>query len=332
MIIAYEQLKAHLKAHQNSFYLLFGTEPYLMTQASLALKAFWQDLGPYETQIMELDTVENWSNLSAKANQLALFSPRILLDARFNKKKLDALGKRICENYAHHINPNACIIIRAPFLQAKDLIWMKDLKNFIAVQLKSFSDAEFNRWIVKELNERLINFDAQVPKLIFEYTQGNLLAAAQVIEQISLTPLENKTLHITDLEKHLIDQTEFSLYQLSDACLSGKSATAIHCFRQIKQSSNDLNLILWILSQDLRLLLELKSLTSNLSPSEACKRKSIWPSKTSLYLNALKRLSINQLELLLQTCHHLDCSLKSAQIKSIDTFFEAFILSFSGNS
>lgn len=67
------------------------------------------------------------------------------------------------------------------------------------------------RWINEQLKLNTISFDPYVPELIYQYTKGNMLATAQVIEKITLSNTPGTLITPYLALEHLSDQCDFSL-------------------------------------------------------------------------------------------------------------------------
>lgn len=330
MKVSYAGLAVLLKKTLSPLYLLSGQEPYLLNDAALMIKRAWHQQGESDDTILTIEKSSDWHDLVANANTYSLFAERVLLDARFEKKTIDSAEKEALKQYLNAANPRSLILIRAPMLTSKQLQWLTQEDKGVMVAITPFSEYEFKQWIIFELKQRLIQYDADVPELIYYYTQGNLLACSQVIEKIDLIVGNTTLVTSSVLKEQLTDQCEYGLYQLVDACLAAKTTKAIHCFRQLSADQTAINLIIWVLAQEIRQLHKLAfSLSQAISLEAACKKLAIWSTRVKLYAKALNRLSIGQLEALLQDCQRLDEQIKSNQAKQVHLGVEQLILTFS---
>ena len=132
----------------------------------------------------------------------------------------------------------------------------------------------------------------------------------------------------TALMPYLRDQSEFSIYELGEACLNGQASHAIHMARQIQQAQAEPILVLWVLSQELRKIAEVHHLLSTLPIQAACQQLKIWTQKIPFYQRAVQRIAQPQAYELLQYCQHLDEQLKSNRNAMIWQELEHIILQF----
>ena len=56
-------------------------------------------MGEADERIIDINKPTDWSLLTEEANSYSLFSDCVLLDIRFDKKTIDAIGKRIITSY-----------------------------------------------------------------------------------------------------------------------------------------------------------------------------------------------------------------------------------------
>ena len=84
------------------------------------------------------------------------------------------------------------------------------------------------------------------------------------------------------------DQSRYSTYDLSDALLAGNLAQSVKIYQYLLAAGGPDSLILWTLSKEMRLLMQLFE-----QPQNAL-QLGIWKTKVSLYQQALRRLNPRQ--------------------------------------
>ena len=318
MNIKYQAIAQNLRQKLYSVYILTGQDHYLLNDAALAIKKAWRQRGECDEQTIQLNVPADWTLLREEANSYSLFSEYVLLDARCDKKTIDAAGKKMLQHYILNINSRCLIILRAPNVPSKQLQLLANNEHTVLVQAYPFAPAELQRWITTQLQHHAIRHEPQIPALIHQYTQGNMLACAQVIEKLVLINNEGELLTTPVVLEQLSDQCDYQLYELADACLSARADKAIHLLRQACQNKTEPTLILWLLSQEIRLLIQLDHLLKQSMPiSTACSQLKIWPQRSGSYEKILARLPLVKLQQLLQTCQQLDEQIKSNQSVTI---------------
>ena len=156
-----------------------------------------------------------------------------------------------------------------------------------------------------------IQYTVEVPEVIYQYHQANVLACNQFLELLACMHDLSQPLSTTALMTYLRDQSEFSVYELGDACLHGQTHHALHILRQIQQSQGEPIFILWVLHQVIRNLAQIDHLLATVSFQAACQQLKIWTQKIPSYQSARQRIPTEQTKILLKRCQHLDTQIKT---------------------
>jgi DNA polymerase-3 subunit delta len=328
MQINYQALTSHLQKNMKAVYVLVGLDHYLLNDAALSIKKAWRQRGETDEKILHINAAADWKNLHEEAYSYSLFSELVLLDIRFDKKTIDAAGKDILNQYLKNINPRCLIILQASAVPAKQLQWLVNNEHVTLVQIASLTEAALQQWITTQLQNRKIRHAPHVPSLIHQYSQNNMLACAQIVEKLALIYEDDTELTIDEVTAQLIDQCDFQLYDLADACLSANAEKALHLLRQACNTRGEPTLILWILTQEIRQLIQLSHLLKQrTSFATACTQLRIWPKRTKLYEKTLTRLPLPKLYQLLSDSEKLDERIKTSQGSHIWQAFETLALS-----
>lgn len=309
-------------------YVLIGQDTYLLEEAFTHIKASLKSATDCEEQVLSVQAAEDWKSLVEAANSYSLFSSTTLLNVVFDKKTLDAAGKKVLTEYLNAPNPHCFIILRAPNLPAKQIAWLTNHQQVVAVVAYPLSSAEMKSWIVMQLKKHAFTFSPDIPELIHQYTQGNMLATAQCIEKISLSNAANTQITAQHVLDHASNQCEHSLYDLVDACLLGQGDKAVQILRQAANNKTEATLVLWMLTQEVRLLSQLLFLLNQkIDLKTACGQLKIWPQKASMYHMSSKRTNARTLHNLLHYCKTIDEQIKSNLNHQVWNAFECVALS-----
>ena len=328
MLIKYQALTPHLQKKMQAIYVLVGLDHYLLNDAALCIKKAWYQLCETDEKIVHINAATDWQLLKEEANSYSLFAENVLLDARFDKKTIDSVGKAMLNMYLQNINPRCLIILHASAVPVKQLQWLVNNAQVAVVQLAPLAEPALKQWIATQFKQRSIAYAPDVPALIHQYSQGNMLACAQSIEKLALISDKESVLTMDVVKTQLIDQCEFQLYELADACHARDAAKALHLLRQACNNRAEPTLILWLLAQEIRQLLKLSLLLKQgVTPTIACEQLKIWPQRAKLYVMTLERLSKADLHQLLRKCKQLDERIKTSQSHQIWHGFEQLALS-----
>ncbi|KGP63478.1 DNA polymerase III subunit delta [Legionella norrlandica] len=292
--------------------IIIGQDTYLIDETLNKLKATFKKSSECDEKTLSIQSPEDWRIVIEEANNYSLFYQNIILTIFFDKKTMDTTGKKILGEYLKSINSRSFIIIRAPNLSLKQLQWLANEEQALVVSAQPLHPEAMKKWIDSQLKLNALNFDPGIPELIYQYTKGNMLATAQVIEKITLSNVSGSLLTPYLVLEHLSDQCDFSLFELVDTCLLGHADKAIHILRQAANNKTEATLILWILTQEIRIVLQLLFLMQQkIDVKTACQKLKIWPQRLPLYQASIKRLNALFLQQLHHYCQSIDERIKS---------------------
>lgn len=314
MLIKHHALSLSLKHTLHPLYVLMGNCSYLLNESSLQIKKAWRKLGSTDETTLHLNNTSDWNQLIEEANCFSLFSDHRLIHAYLEKKSMEKSGRECLETYLNRSNAHCLIILSTSQVPLKQLQWLSSCNNAMLVQNTTLSASQLLRWITEQLRHNNLAFESDVPNLICQYTQGNMLATAQLIEKIVLTYNQTQVLTSEEIHTHLIDQSNYSLYELVDACLASQASKAIRLIRHALDEKQEPTLILWMLTHEIRRMIRLTELTQQTkSLISACNQENVWKNRIQLYQHALSYLTLPRLYQLIQYCAKLDQQIKSNQ-------------------
>ena len=327
MIIKEYDLEQHLHPLNSMLYLVFGSDTYLLNQASMRIKQVYSANQETDTQTLHLNKSITWTDVIQQANSYSLLADQVFIDVRYTQKSFDASAKSLILSYLEKPNPKSLILIRAPEVPSKALSWLANQQKALLIQVSALSPKLLQNWIIKQLKQYELRFEHKVPFIIQQHTQNNMHACAQIIEKLCLVCEPNDIITTNFVLKYLDDQSEYPNYELTEACLTADLSKAIQRLRQAQNHHTEPTLILWFLTQEIRQLIALQhQLKQNNNIQQACQALKIWPSRVGNYAQGVKRLSYDKLLTLLQLAQRIDQNLKSYQSQSIWTDLEQLII------
>lgn len=330
MLVKQTSLTYHLPKNMPAVFVLTGQEPLQQQALTELIKFTWQQQRnePFETTVISVNASSDWLQLEQEANSYHLFSSTTFIVAHYDKKTLDAGGKTFFERYLKQTNPDCLILLKAPDLPLKQLTNLANHERVHVFFITAPSASEVKQWLNNRLKKICAGFDPSIPAMIQQYNEGNLLACSQLVDKLELLHDKDQTLTTADVEDQLVNQCDYALYDLTQACLCGDKAKALLLLRQSAGNKTEPTLVLWLLSQEVRLLLQLQSCRPN---TQAFKDKAsqlkIWSNRISLYQSASGRLQSTLLTTLLHFCNKLDNDIKTGQNGQIWNSFELIALS-----
>ncbi|MFV5311613.1 DNA polymerase III subunit delta [Acinetobacter schindleri] len=266
-------------------WVLHGQEPLLEQNLMDAFRASWQQR-EVERQRYDVSSVSDWKNVFNALNSLSLFSTQLAVEVHGNIKP-DASGIKLLKSYLQQDSDNLLLIImpkqdssslKSSFFQVMDA-------NGVNVYLTANYPRDRQQILSVEAEKLGIKLANDAWAWLEQHHEHNLLAAKNSLMRVSDTFAEIDVIQVDHLYACLQDQSRYSTYDLSDALLNGNLAQSIKIFQYLIASGEPLSLILWSISKEMRLLMQLFE-----EPQNAL-QIGIWKTKVSLYQQALRRLS-----------------------------------------
>lgn len=329
MLIKHSTIDFHPGNKIPAIYFLMGQELLQLTKLADVLIATWYKNNEMDVdkKVFPINDTSDWIALEQEANSYSLFSNTILIDARYDKKTLDVAGKNFIERYLQNSNSRCMLLIRAPNIPLKQVQSFVNNNSVHVIHCIPPDSMSIKQWISSALQKITNQYDKQIPSMIYQYTEGNLLAAAQVLEKLELLTEPNEPLTLSEVRSQLNNQTSYPLFDLADSCLNGDLVKALQLLRQAANNKTEPTLILWIFAQEIRLLVQLTDNSQPQSFMDKARQLKVWSQRIRIYQNALKRYNRNILISLLTCCNKLDLQIKTSQNKQIWQSFELIALS-----
>ncbi|MFA6303561.1 MAG: DNA polymerase III subunit delta [Legionella sp.] len=318
MQIKPQALAQYMKREPLPLYVLIGQDPYLLDESFRTIKSSLKSAKDCDEAQITIQTADDWKSLNENADSYSLFAPFTLINAIYDKKTLDAAGKKALNQYLDSDNSRCFVILRAANLPAKQIQWLSSHEKALILVIYPLNTDAMKQWIATQLQQASFTYEAGIPDLIHQFTQGNMLACAQIIEKLSLSNAPNSKITPQEVLEHASNQCSQSLYELVDACLLGQAAKAIQILRQTANDKTEATLVLWMLTQELRTLLQLLNSNAHIK---------IWPQRASMYQLCLKRFNASNLQALISYCKSIDEAIKSGGHLQIWNALECLALS-----
>ena len=327
MLIKHSLLKNYLTKNKSGLYLIIGSDTYLMNETISLIKKSWDNEQDYEEKRLDITQTSDWNMLVSEANNYSLLSDKVLIDATYDKKTIEPIAKSMLTAYANNINNRCLIIIRAPQLTSKLVQWIATQANVTIVNLVPLDTTAFKLWIEQHLKSHQIKATIEAIQLIQEKTQGNMVAAHQLIEKLALALASGEQLTKETIAPHLMDESEHQLYELTDTWLAGQLKQTIYLLRSARVKKTEPVLILWLFSQAIRQLINLHcAIQQGQSAQDALSTLIRWPQQRKQYELALKRINLSLSYNLLKKCHCIDEDIKTGNIHNVWLALESLII------
>ena len=269
-------------------WLIAGAEHLLVMEAADALRARARELGFVEREIHDVDARFDWNELAMSGAAMSLFASLRLIELRMPTGKPGKEGSAAISAWC--ANPPADTVL---LITAQE--WSRDHEKAawftaadragVAMPVWPLKREEVGPWIAARMKARGLRATGDAIELLAERTEGNLLAASQEIDKLSLL-VGDAMLDVAMLEDSVADDARFDAFRLTDAAIGGDAARALRIVEGLRaEGAEAIPLLGWLINQ-LRLLFRLASASGSLD--QAMRAERIWDARQALFKRALK--------------------------------------------
>ena len=269
-------------------WILHGQEPLLEQNLIDAFRQSWTKLD-IERQRYDISSVSDWKNVFNALNSLSLFSQNLAVEVHGNIKP-DANTLKLLKSYIQHNEHNLLVIImpKQDSASLKSAFFQTVEANGVVVALTANYPQERQKVLSFEADKLGIQLDRDAWIWLEQHHEHNLLAAKNSLMRVADTFPNEAQIQVNHLLECIQDQSRYSTFDLSDSMIAGNLAQSIKTFQYLIESGEAPSLILWTISKEMRLLMQLYE-----QPQNAL-QLGIWKTKVSQYQQALRRLNPQQ--------------------------------------
>ena len=328
-----DAFQSHLKSLTatstfHPLYVFSGDEPLLMMEAMDQLRSKARQLGYTEREVMLQERGFDWSALLNAGQTMSLFGDRRWIELRIPTGKpgrdgADAL-KQFSAQIAAQSNTDGpetivCIVLPRLDMKTKSSAWFSSLDEAgMAVQIDSLDRSYLPSWIAGRLQKQGQSIQGgpegqRALEFIAEQVEGNLIAAHQEIQKLGLLYPAGE-LSEEQVRSAILKVARYNVFELSEAMLAGDLPRVNRMLDGLKGEGEPLVLILWSITEELRLLSKLKMASdAGESVQQLLRANRVWGNKERLYPAALKRVQSSRLRQAVQIAAGLDRQSKGLQ-------------------
>jgi DNA polymerase-3 subunit delta len=314
-----EQLDGALKKALSPIWLVSGDEPLLTDEAAAEIRTAARAKGYAERQSWQAETHFDWRGWLAGFDSLSLFSNLRLVELRLPTGKPGVEGGKTLEAWAANPPADTILLITSPRLDKASLStkWASAIERVgVLVQTAPPSIERLPDWIGERLSRHSLKADREILDWLAMRVEGNLLAAHQEIEKLSLLapprqPGQSVKLSLKTVREAVTDVARYDVSDLSDAFLKGDAARFCRVLDGLQNEGEALVLILTVLGNEIRTLYRIAAGLAQGQRMPALMQASrVWDSKQPLVERALKRAGPEKLSWAMRGLSRLDRAAK----------------------
>lgn len=313
-----DQLQTQLKRGLPAACWLSGDEPLQMRENSDLLRTHTRQHGFSERVQYDVDDNFDWKLLLAEGDNLSLFSDKKLIELKLKNSKLDDAARKSLLAYLQNASPDNFLLLMSPRLEPATVKtqWFSKLEEHLwLVQMYPVEVDKLPGWISQRLMRQGLTADHDAIQLLTDRVEGNMLAADQEIEKLSLLYGQGTHLSTAHIARSVADNARYNVFGLIDACLAGHSTRVIKTLQRLKQEGQHVLMLNTMLGKELRQLVVMKNeVMAGARTDDVLQRHRVWKNRQAPTRAALNRLSATRLTGLLEQSRQVDLATKGMQV------------------
>lgn len=302
-----------------SIVLVYGEEPLYIRRVTDQLRQVLREMGFEQGDRYEVDASFDWQGLTIETQTGSLFSEQRMIELSMPSGNPGKEGTAFIQGWCNQTpRPQLDMVLviyceRLDSRQTKSK-WVQAIESAgLVVQSKPIEPRELPKWCQHQAQNLALELDYEAAALLAERVEGNLLAADQELEKLALLKPAGSRISLSDIEQSVIDQAHYQLFALSSLILLGKTKEARHVLLRLKQEGSEAPIVLWLLTKELRQLVELAQKQQQMPLEQAMKNLRIWSSKQQEYSQALARHDGHYWQNRLLDAYQVDRQIKGLQ-------------------
>lgn len=239
-----------------------------------------------------------------------LFDEIIYIEINYKNKPTVEHQNEIKKLFTY-LNKNVYLIITTDILGKSDFnsFWVKEISETGAII--SISENSVPEIIKHSLKQNYLTIKNNAIDMLLELNQGNNSQLMQEVNKLKLFYTDKHDITPEDIKQISLDNALHNIYHLSGAYLNGDLGQCIKILDNIYQKPEDAILLQWLIAEDLKKLIRLKSkLQQSFTFHQVSSELKIWGSNSKFYLEANNRLSYYALINILDELSKLDMIIK----------------------
>lgn len=313
MRLSASQLKPALQKNLLPCYLVTGDETLLVQRALDEIRAAGRQQGFGARELYVTMPGFDWQQLSEAAASLSLFAEKRIIEVRLPTGKPGRDGSAAIAELVEGARDDLLVLVQAPRLDKSALAarWARAIDNAGAVlQIWPVAPRELPRWIGAAMREAGLQPDGEAVRLLAERVEGNLLAADQEIQKLTLL-LGPGTVTAADIVNAVADSSRYDVFKLVDAAVAGQGARALRVLGRLRAEGVDAVPVVWVLTRELRTLAGLaERVQAGMELGAAMQKARVWSSRQGIVRAGLGRHGVADFYRLLQAAQRADAAAK----------------------
>lgn len=329
-----DKLGAHLKSKLAPVYLLHGDEPLQIMEAGDVIRAHAREKGFDERTVLQPVDEADWSSFREAADSMSLFAELRIIELRLPTGKPGRVGGDVLKQYCQSPPDDVLLLISAGKLDRSGTssAWFKAIDK-VGVTMAAYPVpvTQLGGWLKQRLAAQGLQAENDALALIVERVEGNMLAAQQEVERLSLLFPQGRLTQENVMDA-VADSARYSIGDLSLAALKGQGRRALRVLAGLHDEAVAEVLILWSLSAEVRAgARAAEAHEAGVGLDSALKSAGVWQTRIPPLKEAISRHDARSWLSMLSACSTIDRQIKGQAEGSTRDAFESLIVQLAGS-
>jgi DNA polymerase-3 subunit delta len=275
-------------------YVIHGAEPLAALEAADRLRELARKSGYAEREVFTAESGFDWSRLTSAGQELSLFATLRLIEIRIPTGKPGRDGSAAIEAYCKRLPDDTITLVTLPEMdwQGKQTKWFMALESAgTLIEAMPVERGQLPRWLAARLSRQQQSANAEALDFLADRVEGNLLAARQEVEKLALLcPPGEISLEV--LEASVANVSRFNPFQLVAAIHEADALRIRRMLDGLAAEGEAPPLILWVLANELRLLMRVRGVTRSGRPPHPGKLRELERTAKKHTPQSLARLNV----------------------------------------
>ena len=296
-------------------WLISGNDAFLAVETTDLIRQCAREMGYLDRQVLDMDGRTDWSMLTMAAADIGIFDDKKILEVRIPGGKPGTQGAKVLSDYVEKPTDGVVTLITMPtpdWAGQKAAWWQSLKRQATAVDCNTIERPQLPGWLKNRLARHGQSASADTLEFFADLTEGNLFAAAQEVEKLSLLYPKGE-LSKEDIRNSVSNSSRFDFDTLFESIHAGNAQRACRIIDGLEAQSEALPYLLTMLTMDIRSLLKLRTgfdQGMNRVPGVFA---------TPAMSRAAKRLSVKKLANALLVCSWIDRLTKGLPVDNRDS-------------
>jgi len=254
-----EQLATQLQQSSVPVFFLFGEELMLLEETADQIRQHLKQQGITDRKVWHVEGRFDWSQIKWHEQTMSLFDEQKLVEIRLPSGSPGKEGGEVLRQFVNNPPEDTTLLIISGKVDSRSQKskWFTELDKIgLTVPVWPVDINQLPRWISQRGKQRGLTIAQQTAILIAERVEGNLFAAAQEIEKLSLLCSDGNVTEQIVLDS-VADNAKFQAFGLMDTVMQGQTDKILRMINQIKAEGSDILAIFSAVSWSLHRLVNM---------------------------------------------------------------------------